>query len=120
MPATLTITRKVVKKDYFKTVTQANSVSQQTSTRIHREMANIASESSHAVTITFNESFQSTPIGVNNLKVYRMTSVEGAWGMQDVLFTFPSEEWLTKDGFSLNVNPLEELTGIRIEYNFTE
>lgn len=89
---------------------------------IHREMNRLRAETSYNVSITFNAPFKTIPIGIKNLKVYRMVELEaGKWGMQDVLFTYPSEEdWLTETGFEINIDPIESLVGIWIEYNFTE
>lgn len=122
MPVQLTITRKVAKKDYFKSVTQSNTATASTSTRIHREMARFRAETSYTITVTFIQPFQSVPIGINNLKVYKMFQLAaGKCGMSDVLFTFPSEEdWLTNTGFTINIDPVEDLVGIWIEYCFTE
>lgn len=122
MPVQLTITRKVAKKDYFKSVSQSNTVTASTSTRIHREMARFRAETSYTITVTFIQPFQSVPIGINNLKVYKMFQLAaGKWGMSDVLFTFPSEEdWLTNTRFTINIDPVEDLVGIWIEYCFTE
>lgn len=119
---TLTITRKTLKKDYFQRLALSNTSGKSTSLNIHREMARFRNETSYNVVITFPKPFISKPIGVDNLKVYRMFEVEtGKWGMRDVLFTFPSEEdWLTETGFEINIDPIESLVGIWIEYNFTE
>lgn len=119
----LIITKKKVKKDYFQKLALNGTASRGVPlTSIHREMAIFRSETSYNVVRTFPKPFISKPIGINNLKVYRMYEIEtGKWGMQDVLFTFPSEEdWLTETGFEINIDPIESLVGIWIEYNFTE
>lgn len=122
MPVQLTITRKVAKKDYFKSVTQSNTVTASTSTRIHREMARFRAETSYTITVTFIQPFQSAPIGINNLKVYRFVPKRtGGYAMQNVNTYFDSEEdWLTTTGFTIKIDEEETLPGIWIEYNFTE
>jgi hypothetical protein len=68
------------------------------------------------VSVTFTRPFLNVPIGLSNLKAYRW--VDGY--IQDVLFTYPSETWLTNSGFTIIIHETESLTGIIIEYNFIE
>ena len=66
------------------------------------------------VIVTFPRPFANVPMGLANLKVYRWVDLY----VQDVLFTFPSAEWLTTTGFSITIHQDEPLSGIIIEYNF--
>lgn len=92
---------------------------------IHREMGRLISEilDNHVI-VTFATPFQSKPIGVSNLKVYRMVEnipTAGKWVMQDVLHNFDDDEdWLITTGFSLFIDSSEPLDGVIIEYCFTE
>lgn len=92
---------------------------------IHREMGRLSAEIlDNNVVVTFAVPFQSKPIGVSNLKVYRMVEnipIAGKWVMQDVLHYFDDDEdWLITTGFSLFIHDSEPLTGVIIEYCFTE
>jgi hypothetical protein len=80
-------------------------------------VTNIAS---HTVEIEFTQEFESIPVGVPNLKIYRYEAFEGAYILQDVLFTYPSTTWLTVTGFTITIDPSETLSGIILEYTFLE
>lgn len=122
MALELSITRRYVDSDYFKTESKTTAGAKYNSYFVHREMTRFTGLQSHNVVVTFGQAFAAKPIGIDNLKVYRMYEITpGNWGIQDVLFTFPSEEdWLTTTGFEINISPFEALSGIWIEYNFTE
>jgi len=87
---------------------------------IHRELGTITDLDAVLVEVVFGEDFTKTPIGMANLKVYRMAEMGGGYNCQDVLHTFPTDEPVSVSGFTLNIHSSEELEGIIIEYNFTE
>lgn len=89
----------------------------------HFEAGKITDLTDRAVTIYFASEFAFSPILVN-LKVFRMVEnipTAGKWIKQDVLHYFDDDEdWYVKTGFSLFIDDSESLTGVIIEYCFTE
>lgn len=88
----------------------------------HFEAGKITDLTDRAVTIYFASEFAFSPILVN-LKVFRMVEnipTAGKWIKQDVLHYFDDDDWYVKTGFSLFIDDSEDLTGVIIEYCFTE
>jgi hypothetical protein len=86
----------------------------------HVEAKVIKNLSSRAVSVTFNAPFEALPAGVGSLKVYRLQAQGAGSVTQNVLHTVPGANWLTTDGFALNIDPRENLTGVIVDYCFTE
>ena len=75
---------------------------------------------SRAVSITFGTAFTTTPKTIM-LRVYRMKETvtgNGHWKEWDVRYWHESSNWKSTTGFSLTIDPDEDLTGIIIEYEF--
>jgi hypothetical protein len=71
------------------------------------------------IDIKFERPFSGKPIGVNSPRLYRMVSEDGAYHAQDVLFTYPSVNWLTATGFQITIHESEEeLYNVILEYVF--
>lgn len=94
--------------------------SQSGGVEIHRELGILTELSSALVEVTFGLEFTKIPVGFASLKVYRMVAMGGGYNYQDVLHTFPTIEPVSLTGFTLNIHSSESLTGVIIEYNFTE
>jgi hypothetical protein len=73
---------------------------------------------SATVNVAFKQPFSTIPAGLPRL--YRMVPDGGVYLMQDVLFSYPSADWLTPTGFSIIIDPSEELEGIVMTYQFIE
>lgn len=83
------------------------------------ELGKISPVTDRAVSVTFTKPFSAVPVG--RLKVYRMRQASaGKWKEWDVLYYHTSQDWLTTEGFSLQIETTENLTGIIIEYEFKE
>jgi hypothetical protein len=88
---------------------------------IHIEKGRLTGLSSKSVSVTFDTAFSSTPVGIGNIKVYRMFEVvTGKWIAQDVQFYFGSATPVITTGFSLTIETAESLTGAILEYEFRE
>ena len=89
----------------------------------HWEHGRITDITDNNVVVYFTSEFVNKPICVN-LKVFRMEEnipVAGKWIMQDVLHYFDdNEDWVVKTGFSIFIDDTEPLTGVIVEYCFTE
>lgn len=88
----------------------------------HFEHGKLTGLTSRTVVAYFTTPFTAIPVTIN-LKVYRFVEnipVAGKWVMQDVLHYFDDEEWVVSAGFSLFIDDSEDLTGVIIEYCFTE
>jgi hypothetical protein len=84
----------------------------------HIESDTVKELESHTVSIEFKNEFEAVPSGIGNLRVYRIIPEEDYFIMEDVLFGFPSTDWLTTTGFTIVINSLENLTGIEVDYTF--
>lgn len=69
------------------------------------------------VVVNFDTAFTDLPAGVGNLKVYRLRAKGANSVMHNVLFTVASN-WLTTTGFTLQIDELESLTGVKVDYCF--
>jgi hypothetical protein len=87
---------------------------------IHRELGIITELEAYLVEVSFGEDFTKTPVGFDNLKVYRMAAMGSGYNYQDVLHTFPTNEPVGLTGFTLNIHSSEDLVGVIVEYNYTE
>lgn len=89
----------------------------------HFENGRITDITSNTVVVYFTEPFTIKPTLVQ-LKVYRMVEnipISGKFVMQDVLHYFDDDEdWVILTGFSLFIDSSEDLTGVIIDYCFTE
>lgn len=89
----------------------------------HWEHGQIKEITDNPVIVYFTVPFTNTPTLVN-LKVFRMVEnipTAGKWIKQDVLHYFDDDEdWFIKSGFSLFIDSSEPLTGVIVEYCFTE
>ena len=92
-----------------------------TATDRHFEVAKMTDLTSNIVLVYFKKVFQNSPIPVN-IKVYRMepNAAHTKWFKTDVLHYFADEDWLVKIGFTLVIDPIENLAGVIVEYCFTE
>lgn len=86
----------------------------------HIEADVVENLQSHTVNVEFKNEFTAIPAGMGNLKIYRLAPEEGEYILADVLFSFPSLTWLTTTGFTVKINPTEDLTGIFIDYTFIQ
>lgn len=87
-------------------------------TRANVQAGRLTGLASRTVTVTFRQAFDEIPVGLP--RAYRMVADGGVYLMQDVLFSYPTESWLTETGFTITIDTAEELTGIIILYDFTE
>lgn len=105
-----------------KSFVSSNGYGQSTPQR-HFEAGKIIELTDRNVIVYFSNEFLNNPILVN-LKVFRMVEnipSAGKWIKQDVLHYFDDDEdWYVKTGFSLFIDDSEDLTGVIIEYCFTE
>lgn len=89
----------------------------------HWEHGRITNIAANNVVVYFTTTFVNKPI-CTNLKVFRMfenVPIPGKWIMQDVLHYFDDDEdWVVKTGFSIFIDDSEPLTGVIVEYCFTE
>lgn len=73
---------------------------------------------SRSVSVTFKKTYLAPPVGLGNIRVYRMAEeMPGKPVAQMVLFHSPA---VTVTGFTLIIDESEPLEGIIIEYNFTQ
>jgi hypothetical protein len=76
---------------------------------------------SYTVTVLFKNFYSEIPIGRNNLKVFKQDvdvfEDSGILKDQDVLF---SNLVVTVSGFTFEIDPIETLAGIIVEYNFKQ
>lgn len=120
----LAVPRKARNKRIYSgvTYTQTNGYNLAQQQR-HIEAGKITDLISSTVVVYFTKEFTNKPILVN-LKVFRMVEnipSAGKWIKQDVLHYFDDDEdWYVKTGFSLFIDDSEDLTGVIIEYCFTE
>jgi len=81
----------------------------------HIEKDRLTGLSSRTVTVTFDLSFSSIPVG--EVKCYRMyEQPDGTFQKQDVIWGFPDANQPTLSGFTLIISTDEDLTGVVIEY----
>lgn len=89
----------------------------------HWEHGRITNIAANNVVVYFTTTFVNKPI-CTNLKVFRMVEnipTAGKWIMQDVVHYFDDDEdWVVKTGFSIFIDDSEPLTGVIVEYCFTE
>jgi len=71
------------------------------------------------VEVEFQTAFFDVPVGW--IKAYRYEERSGGgFFVTDVVTYVPSLEWRTKVGFTIGIEDYESLTGVIIEYRFTE
>lgn len=87
----------------------------------HFETGRLTDLTSNSVIVYFTQSFTtSTPIRVN-LSVYRMVDIgSGRYVYENVLYYHAALPYVNQFGFGLVIDPLESLTGVIVEYAFTE
>lgn len=87
----------------------------------HFEVGRLTGLASASVSILFGTSFSAVPSGLANLKVYKFAEItSGKYEAQDVLYYFENSSPVTTDGFDLIIDSSESLTGVIVEYLFTE
>ncbi len=125
--ANILVTRRYIKQDYFESKTGGYFVVNGTSNVSggrHWECGRLTDLTSRSIIYTFPTAFPTgvTPVGYSNLRVYRMFKQEtGMWVRQDVLFYHPTAfSGASQYGFQLNIDPNEDLTGVIVEFMFTE
>lgn len=69
--------------------------------------------------IQFREAFRGIPIMVD-LKAYRIVQMGSIFVKQDVLWYFPTADWLTNTGFQIAIDPTEPMDGVVVTFAFTE
>lgn len=72
------------------------------------------------VAVVFATPFFGLPVGIHSIKLWRMVNEFGVWVITDVVNHRTSVDWITKDGFSLDIADFEDLSGIHFEYVLTE
>ncbi len=87
-------------------------------TKSNVQVGRLTGLASGTVTVTFTKAFEEIPVGLP--RVYRMVADGGVYLMQDVLFSYPSTNWLTATGFTITIDSAEALSGIIVLYTFTE
>lgn len=118
MAVTVNVRRLRIEKEYstIKGVYQVNG-----GITLHREAATLLGDvdiTDRAVNIEFGSPFNEFPFGW--VEVYRMRSTSTGWVKSNVLIKYPSEDWVTVNGFSLTIDPSESLTGVVLKYYFIE
>lgn len=71
---------------------------------------------SNIVNITFNPTFDTSPIG--EVRVYRMASYGAGYQREDVLWVFADASQPTVSGCNIIIDSDEDLTGVIVEYDF--
>ena len=86
----------------------------------HVEKSRETGLASRSIAVTFGAAFTGVPI-TNTLRVYRITAVvTGKYRFQDVLWYHATATPVTATGFELEIETSESLTGIILEYEFTQ
>lgn len=87
----------------------------------HIESDRLSDLVSRTVAISFVTPFSGIPAGIEHLRVYRWAQVvTGKWAPKDVKHYFTSSSALTNEGFTLEIDTTESLTGVIVEYLFIE
>lgn len=89
----------------------------------HRELGRLEGGVSdefltNTVTVAFNSAFSTKPIGW--FKVYRMQPTSGGYAISDVLYKVSSLDWLDENGFEVIIDSRESISGVYLEYFYTE
>ena len=119
MSVTATVLRRHINRDYYNVGGSSYiSTASGGGTTIHREMAELTPITAKHLVVTFGKEFAAKPFG--KLEVYRYVTQGAGIGKQNVLFTFPDANWLTKTGFTIDIAAFEDLNGIIVFYQYTE
>jgi len=87
----------------------------------HFEVGRVTGLADREVSVTFGTAFTGVPVGIENLRVYRITEVvTGKYKIHDVQHYHPTNTPVTSSGFSFTIEDSESLTGVIYEYLFTE
>lgn len=119
MAISVTVSRKRIENKYYSG--SSFVVTGGTGVAIHREfgrLLGVTDLSSRTVAVVFSSPFKIKPFGW--VEVYRMTSKNGMWRKVNVLYQHNTEDWLDTAGFELVIDATESLTGVILEYYYTE
>jgi len=125
----ITVTRRVLKKDYFQEYASGagyavTGATPNTMPYFHMEKDYLDdlddSSHEHTITVEFGKAFAAIPI-MSKFEVYRYYAVvPGKYRRKDVKY-YHAIDWLDGlDGFIIEIEANEDLTGVIIEYIFIE
>ena len=125
----IVVTRKILTKDYFQEYAKGGGYSVSGTTPntmpyFHMEKDYLDdldnSSDDHTITVVFKIPFDAIPI-MSKFEVYRYNeTVPGKFSRKTVKTYLSGSSWLDANGFTIEIEANEDLTGVIIEYIFIE